>query len=165
MNFRDRSIWTAIVLGGFIAGTIDIGSACVINLLDPVTILHAIASGLLGRASFYEGAPSAVLGLLLQLSISLVIAAIYVLAAHYLPVLLRRWIAGGLAYGVGVFFVMNYVVVPLSAARPHHNFPHFTPVHFVGNLLAMLLFGLIVSYLAQRPGRARESTDRLAAEY
>ncbi|MGH6889673.1 MAG: hypothetical protein ACREHF_10835 [Rhizomicrobium sp.] len=165
MSVPDKSEWTAIVLGGFVAGTIDIGSACLINLLSPVIILHAIASGLLGRASFFGGAPAAVLGLILQWAISLVIAAVYVLAARYLSLLLRRWIAGGLVYGVGIFIAMNYVVVPLSAASPHHRFPHFTPAHFVGNLLAMLLFGLIVSFFARRSLRAREIAAHPAPEY
>ncbi|MFZ0869604.1 MAG: hypothetical protein WAM90_02635, partial [Rhodanobacter sp.] len=50
------------------------------------------------------------------------------------------------AYGVVVFFVMNYVVRPLSAAWPK---THFTPAGFVENMLAMLLFGLIVAYCAR----------------
>lgn len=155
MNIRDNPVVTAILLGGFVAGTIDIGSACLINGLGPVIILHAIASGLLGRASFSGAIPSAVLGLLLQWSMSLVIAAIYVIAAMCLPTLLRRWIAWGLAYGVAIFFVMNYVVVPLSAASSHHAFPHFSAAHFVGNFAAMLLFGLIVAWFAQRKLRQR----------
>lgn len=149
-NVRDNPVVTAILLGGFVAGTIDIGSACVINGLGPVVILHAIASGLLGRASFSGGISSAILGLLLQWAMSVAIAAVYVVAATRLPVLLRRWLACGLAYGVAIFFVMNYVVVPLSAASPNHNFPKFSAVHFAGNLAAMLLFGLIVAWFAQR---------------
>ena len=42
------------------------------------------------------------------------IAAIYVLSAKNVPGLLRRWILEWLTYGVIIFFVMNYVVVPLS---------------------------------------------------
>jgi len=38
---------------------------------------------------------------------------------------------------------MNYVVLPLSA---WHRVGHFTPMSFVWNLLAMLVFGLIVSF-------------------
>lgn len=148
MGGEARAIARAILLGGFVAGTIDIGSAALINMVNPVVILHAIASGLLGRASFFGGAPSAILGLVLQWAMSLIIAAVYVLAGRMLAVLTRRWVAGGLCYGVVIFIVMNYVVVPLSAARPHHDLPHFTPVHFVGNVLAMLLFGLIVACFA-----------------
>ncbi|HET9107314.1 MAG TPA: hypothetical protein VFN79_08990 [Steroidobacteraceae bacterium] len=41
-----------VIVGGLIAGTLDVGSASLINLVSPVLILHYIASGLLGtRAS------------------------------------------------------------------------------------------------------------------
>jgi hypothetical protein len=60
---------------------------------------------------------------------------------------LRRWIISGLAYGVIVFFVMNYIVVPLSAWKLA---PHFTPVKFAANMAAMLLFGLIVAFFSRR---------------
>ena len=46
-----------------------------------------------------------------------------------------------------IFFVMNYAVVPLSAWA---RWPHFTADKFAENLLAMLLFGLIVAFFAQR---------------
>jgi hypothetical protein len=60
--------------------------------------------------------------------------------------LLRRWIAAGIAYGIGVYFVMTFVVVPLSRAKSGH----VTLQSFVLNLAAMILFGLIVSFIAQR---------------
>jgi hypothetical protein len=64
-----------------------------------------------------------------------------------LPALRRRWLAGGLAYGVVIFFVMNYVVVPLSAWKHH---PHFSAYKFAANMAAMLLFGVIVAFFARR---------------
>ena len=78
---------------------------------------------------------------------SLIIAAIYVIASQWFPFLRRLWVVGGLAYGVAIFFVMNYVVVPLSAWM---RTPHFTDQTFIENMLAMVLFGLIVSYFAKR---------------
>ncbi len=142
----------AIVFAGFVAGTIDIGAAALINWLNPVIILHAIASGVLGKASYFEGTRSALLGLFLQWGMSLLIATIYVTAARRLRWLGANWFRGGLAYGIVIFIVMNYVVVPLSAAWPHHPFTlhglmnRFPPDKFVYNLLAMLLFGLIVAF-------------------
>lgn len=65
---------------------------------------------------------------------------------------------GGLVYGVALFIVMNYLVVPLSAAWPPHPFTlrglthRFPPDKFVYNLLAMLLFGLIVAFYARYLG-------------
>lgn len=141
-----HSALTAILLGGFVAGTIDIGAATLISGRGVVFILHAIAGGVLGMAAFKAGAASAVLGLLLQWAMSLVIAAIFVLAAQRIALLRRQWFAAGLAYGVGIFFVMNYIVVYLSA---YHDVPHFSLKSFFENMLAMLLFGLIVAWFAR----------------
>jgi len=136
------AIVRGVVIGGLIAGMVDIGAAAAINHLPPGVILQAIASGVLGKASFHAGAASMALGLILQLAMSLVIAAVYGVAAARLPVLVRRPLALGALYGVGVFMVMNLVVVPLSAAPMH---PKIT-LAFIGlNLAAMILFGLIVA--------------------
>ena len=140
--------WVAVLYGGFVAGSLDILAAALINRVDPLIIMRAIASGLLGRAAFQGGLPVAALGLLLQWAMSLLIAAIFVFAAGRMSLLSRRWIAAGLLYGVMVFMVMEYVVVPLSAAAK----PHFTALSLAENLLAMLLFGLIVSFFARDAG-------------
>ena len=139
----------AILFGGFVAGTIDIGAASVISGLSPVKIMKIVAGGLLGRAAFDGDATVAAIGMLLQWGMSLLIAAIFVFAARSMTTLRQRWLAWGLAYGVVVYFVMNYVVVPLSAIG-HRTFPHFVLVSFCENMLAMLLFGVIVSWSAQR---------------
>jgi|ERR1700722_8981372 len=145
----NRQFISAIALGGLVAGTIDIAAACLINWVSPIVILHAIASGILGSASFHAGASSAALGLILQWLMSLLIAAIFVVGARWYPSLRRRWMGAGLVYGVVIFFVMNYAVVPLSAVG--HSF-HFTAAKFLENLLAMLLFGIIIAYFAhERP--------------
>jgi uncharacterized membrane protein YagU involved in acid resistance len=133
------------------AGTLDIGAAALINHVGPLLILHFIAGGLLGKAALAGGTSVELLGVGLQWAMSLCIAAVYVAACAWLPFLRRRWIAGGLAYGVVIFLVMNYVVVPLSAWA---IWPHFSTAKFVENLLAMLLFGLIVAYFAQRAAPA-----------
>jgi hypothetical protein len=144
----NHSTGRAIILGGLVAGSIDIGAAALINWLSPVFILQVVAGGLLGKGSFSGGMSTAFLGLFLQWAMSLLIAAIYTIASEYLPVLKRHWIAGGLAYGIGIFAVMNYVVFPLSAYK---RFPHFTVLSAGENLLAMLLFGFLVAFFARQP--------------
>lgn len=134
-----------MLLGGFVAGAIDIGVAAAINGRSPVLILRVIAGGILGRASLQGGAATAVLGLFLQWGMALIIAAIFVWAARYLDILRRHWLAAGIAYGVPVYLVMNLVVVPLSA---WHRMPVITPYSVIANLLAMMLFGAIVSWFA-----------------
>src|SRR6185312_11098904 len=83
----------------------------------------------------------------LQWGMSILIAAVFSIAASKWPVLARRWVLWGTLYGVVVFIVMNYVAVPLSAAS--HKWSH--PVSwFVENGLAMLVFGWIVAVTANR---------------
>jgi hypothetical protein len=137
----------SLIYGGLIAGTVDIGAATLINAVSPLVILQAIASGLLGRPAFQGGAGVMLLGLVLQWGMSILIAAFFSFAASLRPVLARRWILWGTLYGVAVFIVMNYVVVPLSAAS--HKWTH--PFSwFVENGLAMLVFGWIVALTANR---------------
>jgi hypothetical protein len=78
---------------------------------------------------------------------SIVIAAIYDIAALQLTMLARQWLPWGLAYGVGVYAVMTYVVVPLSRA-PHH--PPSSLMVQGENVAAMLLFGVIIGFFARR---------------
>jgi uncharacterized membrane protein YagU involved in acid resistance len=144
----------AILMGGLIAGTIDIGSACLINGAPPTVILRAIAGGLLGKSASAGGLPIAGLGLILQWAMSILIAAIFITASQWLPILRRRWIEAGLAYGVVVFVVMNYVVLPLSAIG---HAPRFRIAHFSEDMLAMLVFGLIVAKSASTLARGKHS--------
>ena len=137
----------AILLGGTIAATIDIGAACLINDRSVPFILHTIAGGILGSRTYAGGNATALLGLALQELMGVLIAAIYVGAARLLPLLARRWMSAGLLYGVVIFFVMNYLVVPLSAWKHH---AHFSASKFMLNMAAMLLFGVIVAYFARR---------------
>jgi uncharacterized membrane protein YagU involved in acid resistance len=147
MQQNNREVLSAILLGGMIAATIDIGAASLITGRSPMFIMQAIAGGLLGRASFAGGIGTMILGAVLQEVMGVLIATIYVVLSKTVSGLLRRWILSGLAYGVIIFFVMNYVVVPLSALK---STPHFTSFKFAANMAAMLLFGLIVAFFARR---------------
>jgi hypothetical protein len=139
------SILKASIVAGLSAGTIDIGAACTINHVGPIPILRFISSGLLGAPLPHEPWVYC-LGMILQWLMSIIIAAIFMFAATKIPALLRNWIAAGIAYGVVVYFVMTFVVVPLSRAKAGH----VTMASFVQNLLAMIVFGLIVAYIARR---------------
>lgn len=152
-----RSILWATLLGGSIAGAVDIGAAALINTANIAVILQAIASGILGKASFQQGIEAEALGLLLQWAMSIFIAGIFVVAASRVNLLKQHWLAAGLAYGAVVFLVMNYVVVPLSAIG---HVPHFTAARLMENLLAMLLFGAIVACFARS---AQTIDSRIAA--
>lgn len=112
----------AVAAGGLAAGVIDMTYACTFWAIKagvrPTRIFQSVAAGLLGRqAAVAGGASTAALGLALHFFIALTVAVVYYTGARYAEALWRRpWMFGSL-YGVGVFGVMHYVVVPLSAAR------------------------------------------------
>lgn len=134
-----------ILVGGLVAGLVDVGAAALINRVDPMAVLHAIASGVLGKAAFKGGWQTALLGLGLQCLMSIAIAVLYVAIVSRSKWLRRHWFLSGLAAGPVIFTVMEFAVVPLShAARAH-----FTPVTIVPNLAAMMLFGLIVAFFTR----------------
>jgi len=139
-----------ILLGGLVAASIDILVACLLNHRSVPFILQSIAGGLLAQRAYAGGAATALLGLLLQEVMGIIIAAIYVLAARRWDDLREGWVTWGVIYGVVIFVVMNYVVLPLSAWRA---MPRFSLLSFAGNLAAMFLFGLIVAFCASRFGQ------------
>ena len=141
----------AILTGGLVAGTLDIGAAALINRVSPVLIAHYIATGVMGPAALSAGAPAACLGVLLQWAMSVVIAAIYWFVTAGMPRLRERWWLGGLLAGVVIFLVMNFIVMPFSAAPVtlHEVIARFRPAKGAENLLAMFVFGLIVAYCAR----------------
>jgi hypothetical protein len=116
-----RSAAFYVVLGGVAAGVIDIAYACIFWAIKagirPSRIFQSVAAGLLGRpAAVSGGASTAALGLALHFFIALTVAVVYYAAARYAEALWRRpWTFGAL-YGIAVYGVMHYVVVPLSAA-------------------------------------------------
>jgi hypothetical protein len=118
---RGLAPWMIVALGGVVAGAIDITYAWLFWFVKagvaPRRIFQSVAAGLLGReAAVAGGWPTAALGLLLHFFIAVTVAFVFYAAARYAPALWRRpWIWGPL-YGVAVYGVMTYVVVPLSRA-------------------------------------------------
>jgi hypothetical protein len=109
-----------VLAGGLVAGTLDIVYACVFWGLKrnvPVQrILQSVAAGLLGEASFEGGGRTAALGLALHVFIALSMAVVYYLVARRWSLLWQRPLLCGAGYGLLLYGIMNYVVVPLSAA-------------------------------------------------
>jgi hypothetical protein len=114
----------AILLATVVCGTFDAAAATAqaATLGVPAQrVWQTVASGILGPRAFERGWDTGALGLALHFFISLSISTIYVLASRHLPFLLRRPLTAGGLYGVAVFAVMNFIVLPLSR-RPKRPF-------------------------------------------
>ena len=139
----------AILMGGLTAGAIDITYAFItwgLLGMSPIQIGQSVASGLLGReAAVSGGVATGMLGLLLHFLMTALMAAVYYVAATKIPLLVKRAVICGLGYGLALYGVMNYVVVPLSAIghRGHPSLPVFLTsiiVHMFGVGLPIALF-------------------------
>src|SRR5262245_23248477 len=99
-------LWATLV-----AGTLDILSAFVFAGAV-VGVLQTVASGPFGNA-VAEGPAGALLGLLTHFAIMAVMVAVYFAAAARIPLLTRQWVLAGLLYGVVLWLVMYWIVLPL----------------------------------------------------
>ena len=139
-----------ILTGGLIAGVLDITAAIVIYAfrgVEPVRILQSVAGGLLGPAAFTGGAKTAALGLALHFLIATIAAAVYFLASRKMPVLVQRPTLWGALFGVGVWAFMNFVVLPLSAARKQ---PFNLEMALILIVVHIVCVGLPIAYAARR---------------
>jgi hypothetical protein len=148
-----------VLAGGLVAGTLDILYACAFWALKrqvPVQrILQSVAAGLLGKASFDGGARTAALGLALHFLIALTMSVTYFGVARRWSLLWRRpWLCGA-AYGVLLYIVMNYVVVPLSAAGPGSKDPLWVTLSIA---VHALLVGVPCAVFARRALRAMRAS-------
>lgn len=115
-----RSTPAILLGGGLVVGSIDALYAIVFWVPRggrPIRIFQSIAAGLLGRSAFEGGVPTALLGVVLHYFIAFAIVFVYWWMAGRVDLLLRRYLLCGAIYGLIVYAVMNYVVIPLSAAR------------------------------------------------
>ena len=146
------SAFDTIVFGGLAIGILDFLDASIffplyfgISFID---VWHGPASGILGReASRAGGLNSAMLGIVMHFCVAFSIAIVYFLLSRIIPYLVRHPIVSGLIFGIVAHFVMQYVVIPMSAIR---SFPAWPPI---GSLLNSVighafLVGLPVALIA-----------------
>lgn len=141
-----------VVVAGLIAGTLDLALAIgyfAVSVHAPFAAVPlAVASGLLGARAYSLGNAGVVLGIGLHYFIALTVAAVYFAASRGLGILTRRPIVSGAAYGIGVFLVMQYVVLPLSA-RPGPR--HMSAGWMVADIGSHVFFiGITIAVITRR---------------
>ena len=110
-----------ILTGTMIVGILDIGEViafCALRGVEPIRVLQGVAAGIYGRDSFRGGWETALIGLAIHFTIALIVVAVYHLAASKASFLSSQPFLYGALYGLAVFALMTYVVVPMSAAGP-----------------------------------------------
>lgn len=139
-----------------IVGALDITYAISFSYFrsgtSPERLLQSVAAGWFGRdAAFAGGWTTAAAGLGFHFFIAFTITAIFFAAASKMRWLIERPLVTGPIYGIGVYCVMNYVVIPLSKIGPR-PFPPMS-VFISGLLVHMFVIGLPIALGARKRDR------------
>ena len=149
---KPMTLGAAIFYGGLIAGILDAADGVVAYYFaagfNPIQVLQSIASGFYGAAAFQKAISGALVGLLAHFFIAFAVAAIYVGATRFLPMLNREAaVMWGTIYGAAVFIVMNFVVLPHTAVVKS---PVSLPLLLNGVLGHALFVGFPIALAARR---------------
>ena len=145
----------AILLGGLIAGTLDISYACIFSYVrrgvSPIAVLQSVASGALGPKASEGGMKTALLGLCFHFLIALIATAVYFFASRVIRFMVAHAVISGLLYGVCVYLVMYGLVLRFSAIHStRYPWQYPWPV-LTGNLLIhMLGIGLTIALVVRK---------------
>jgi hypothetical protein len=153
VNAVEQRTWLPwLLVGAFVAGTLDIlyaiGFSYFRSGVSPARVLRYVASGALGSEALKGGAGTAALGLGFHFLIAFLATAVFFGAAAMVPKLVERPVVTGALYGIVVYVVMNYVVVPLSRIGPRPAPPAI--VWTTGVLVHMFLIGVPIALAARR---------------
>jgi hypothetical protein len=140
----------AIGWAGLVCGIMDITAAFLVYGAfgaKPIPLLQGIAAGLLGPRARSGGLAMAALGLFFHFFIAFSAAAVYYAASRWLGFLIHHAVVSGVLYGVAVYFFMNRIVVPLSAARKS---PFSWEMMLIGVTIHICCIGLPISLIIRR---------------
>src|ERR1700757_484637 len=144
----EPSLLKPILIGGAIAGILDITSAFITG---GVNVPRGIAGGLLGpSARNSTGIGVWILGLAIHFFIAYSAATVYCQASRILPFLKENFVVCGMFFGIALFLVMYLVVMPLCAF--HFKGPYSLRLLVQGILVHMLLIGLPIGWSLHRWG-------------
>jgi hypothetical protein len=146
-----------VLAGGLNAGALDILYAytfwTVKSQMPAQRIFQSVAAGLLGDASFQGGWSTAALGVALHFVISITVALVYYLVALRWSLLWRQPLLSGTIYGLLVYGVMNYIVLPMSAGGSGSKDPLWIGLSI---LVHMFLIGVPCAVFGRRAVLVRQ---------
>jgi uncharacterized membrane protein YagU involved in acid resistance len=115
--------------------------------VPPSRLLQSIASHLVGRSAFNGGLRDAMLGLALHYLIAAFWISTFVISAQFFEVLFRRPIISGAIYGLVIYGVMNFLILP----HTHNSAPlSRDPFNLLNGIFALVIFmGIFVALCNQ----------------
>jgi len=154
---KNSEAFRAILTAGLVVGVLDISSAFVIWWQRGVGArrgLQGIAAGLLGGSAFDGGLVTAGLGLALHFFVAFVVVSVFYLASRKIPFLAKQPIVSGVLYGIGVYLVMFWCVLP----RVFSTFRHRLSNDLLQLAIHICLIGLPTAFIVRRYSKVTEQS-------
>jgi hypothetical protein len=148
----------AIVAAGLVVGVLDISSAFVIWWQRGVALqrgLQGIAAGLLGANSYEGGMATAGLGLALHFFVAFVVVSVFYLASRKIPFLMKQPLVSGAFYGIGVYIVMYWFVLPTAFSMFRHRLSN----ELLAVAIHISLIGLPTAFIVRRYSQLTEQSS------
>ena len=155
---KNSEAFRAILTAGLVVGVLDISSAFVIWWQRGVGArrgLQGIAAGLLGGSAFDGGLVTAGLGLALHFFVAFVVVSVFYVASRKIPFLARQPIVSGVLYGIGVYLVMFWCVLP----RVFSTFRHRLSNDLLQLAIHICLIGLPTAFIVRRYSEVTEQSS------
>jgi len=154
--YPQRSIdWKQAVYGGLLIAVADAFFAIALwfewNTKGLTQVFQSIAVGVLGKASYEGGTATALLGAGLHVAMATAFVVICIALSFRFRLLVEKPVMSGLLYGVGLYLVMNFVVLPLSRVGASPSFNH--PDWIAMSVVAHMVFGVVCTFFARRARR------------
>ena len=150
---KSSKAFQAVIVGWLVVGVLDITSAFVIATIKgsgSIRMLQGIASGLLGRRALDGGLATAGLGLAIHFFIALVVVLVFYVASRKINFLTEHPLVAGLFYGIAVYLVMYWVVVPLAIPIARHSVSRDVTAIIIHMVLIGLPTALVVSRFSKQ---------------
>jgi hypothetical protein len=144
------SAFHTIILGGLTVGVLDCIAAMVnagIRGTTPDRVWQYVASSVVGPESFNMGAKTIALGLLFHFCVAFGVATGFYVLSRIFPALLRNPFVVGPLYGIAVYFMMSYAIVPLTLVK---QAPFNWYGLISGLIIHMLFVGLPAALIARK---------------
>ena len=147
------SLVPGILVAGLIVGVLDAvaanAHAYLLRGTPPAAVWRYVASAVFGKSAGAGGPEMVLWGLLFHLTVATGWTALFFVAYPRIRFLSANMVVAGMAYGLFVWLMMNFVVVPLTRITKR-----WIRIMTTGTVLMILIhlfvIGVPISYLARR---------------
>jgi hypothetical protein len=148
---KQPSALRTILWSGLVAGVLDSLAGVVVYYIwfgfNPLQVLQFIAAGIYGPSAINGGVYPIVAGLFLHFVIAYAVAVIYFYAYPKISLFAKYPVAAGLVYGLGIWLVMNLVILPQTNIPKS---PFDAGLAAAGIIWHMVLVGLPVALITNK---------------